>query len=67
MEKQDEYQLDNDEAAYLVGSLFGAGSDTTVSALTIVFLAAVAFPAKTKAVQNELDRVVGRDRCQCRY
>jgi len=62
VEKQTEYQLDNDEAAYLVGSLFGAGSDTTVSALTIVFLAAVAFPTKLKAIHDELDRVVGRDR-----
>ncbi|ORY90731.1 cytochrome P450 [Leucosporidium creatinivorum] len=62
VENQAEYKLNDDEAAYLVGSLFGAGSDTTVSALTIVFLAAVAFPEQLKVVQDELDRVVGRDR-----
>lgn len=44
------------------GSLFGAGSDTTVSALTIVLLAAAAFPKELEIVQAELDRVVGPDR-----
>ncbi|KAJ7290029.1 cytochrome P450 [Mycena rebaudengoi] len=45
--------LDEDSLMWAAGSLFGAGSDTTVSAISTCCL--------TKA-QEELDRVVGRQR-----
>ncbi|GHJ87894.1 hypothetical protein NliqN6_4296 [Naganishia liquefaciens] len=61
-EKQQEYRLSDNECAYLCGSLFGAGSDTSASAISIVIMAAAVFPEAQRRVQEELDRVVGRDR-----
>ncbi|EGG01204.1 uncharacterized protein MELLADRAFT_123434 [Melampsora larici-populina 98AG31] len=62
LDKQKDLALSDDELAYLAGSLFGAGSDTTSAALSIVVFAAACFPEEVKKVQEELDRVVGRDR-----
>lgn len=44
--------------------MFGAGSDTTVSALMVALLAAAAFPEKMIEVHDELDSVVGRGRSE---
>jgi cytochrome P450 len=46
----------------LAGTVYMAGSDTTVAAVTSFFLAAVVYPEVQKRAQEELDRVVGRDR-----
>ncbi|KAG0149064.1 hypothetical protein CROQUDRAFT_40479 [Cronartium quercuum f. sp. fusiforme G11] len=62
LEKQKDLKLSDDELAYLAGSLFGAGSDTTSAALSIIIFAAVCFPEEVKKVQEELDRVVGPNR-----
>ncbi|KDQ13006.1 hypothetical protein BOTBODRAFT_111951 [Botryobasidium botryosum FD-172 SS1] len=62
IEKQAEYGLSDNEAAYLAGSLFGAGADATDSAISILVLAMACWPEATKKAQSELDRVVGRDR-----
>ncbi|GLB42606.1 putative cytochrome p450 [Lyophyllum shimeji] len=62
LERQSELGLSDDEIAYLAGSLFGAGTDTSASAISIAVLAATRYPAAAKRVQNELDRVVGRSR-----
>lgn len=48
--------------AYLAGSLFGAGSDTTAVAIMVVVMAAACHPKAQEKVQEELDVVVGRDR-----
>lgn len=45
-----------------LGSIFAAGSDTTVSSLSSFFLALVVFPEVQKRAQAELDAVVERDR-----
>jgi len=45
-----------------LGSIFTAGSDTTVSSLSSFFLAFVLFPEVQKRAQAELDAVVERDR-----
>jgi len=41
--------------------MFGAGSDTTASALSIGVLAAACYPKAQAKVQEELDPVVGHD------
>jgi len=45
-----------------LGSMFTAGSDTTVSAMSSLFLALVLFPRAQRRAQQELDIVIGRDR-----
>ncbi|KAH0609786.1 uncharacterized protein H6S33_012332 [Morchella sextelata] len=54
--------LSEREIAYATGSLFGAGSDTSSSTLTSFILAMTCFPRVAAKAQEELDRVVGRDR-----
>ncbi|KAK7394040.1 hypothetical protein QQX98_013171 [Neonectria punicea] len=43
-------------------SLYTAGADTTVSALSCFFLAMTIFPEVQRKAQEEIDRVIGRDR-----
>ncbi|KAG6828014.1 hypothetical protein H0H87_003076 [Tephrocybe sp. NHM501043] len=62
LERQQTLQLSDDETAYLAGALFGAGSDTTASAISVGVLAAACYPEAARKVQEELDVVVGRDR-----
>lgn len=45
-----------------LASMYMAGSDTTVSSLTSLFLALVLYPAVQKRARAELDAVVTRDR-----
>ncbi|KAA1472624.1 cytochrome P450 [Dentipellis sp. KUC8613] len=62
LERQQELSLSDDEIAYLCGSMFGAGSETTAAGISTVIQAAACHPAAQARVQEELDRVVGRDR-----
>ncbi|KAG5652857.1 hypothetical protein H0H81_003356 [Sphagnurus paluster] len=62
LERQPLLGLTDDETAYLAGALFGAGSDTTASAISVAVLAAAQYPEAAKRVQDELDRIVGRAR-----
>jgi len=62
LERQAELELSDDETAYLAGSMFGAGSDTTASAISVGVLAAACYPAASARLHEELDRVLGRDR-----
>ncbi|OBZ68871.1 O-methylsterigmatocystin oxidoreductase [Grifola frondosa] len=62
LDHQDESGLTDDELAYLAGSMFGAGSDTTAAALGVVTMAAACYPNAQAKVQAQLDKVVGRDR-----
>lgn len=50
------------EMAYLAGSMFGAGSDTTASAISVSVMAAALYPEAQARVQHELDTVIGRER-----
>ena len=54
--------MSDSEAAYLVGSVFGAGSDTTASGISISVLAAACYPTEQQRVWEELDSVIGRER-----
>jgi cytochrome P450 len=48
--------------AYVAGAMFGAGSETTASAITIMMMVAALHPEAQAKVHEELDRVVGRER-----
>ncbi|KAG9310273.1 cytochrome P450 [Chiua virens] len=62
LENQNTHKLSYEEMAYLTGSLFGAGSDTTAVAIMVVVMAAACYPEAQVVVQDELDNVVGCDR-----
>lgn len=61
-EKQAQHGLTDEEACYLSGSLFGAGSDTSSSALAIFVMAMITHPDVVKKAQTELDKVIGSQR-----
>ena len=42
--------------------MFGAGSDTTASAISVALMAAACYPEAQRKVQEELDQVIGKDR-----
>ena len=62
LEQQASLGLSFDETSYLAGSMFGAGSDTTASGISVGVLAAACYPEEQKRVQEELDAVIGRSR-----
>ncbi|KAE9405427.1 cytochrome P450 [Gymnopus androsaceus JB14] len=62
IEQQPSLGLSDDEIAYLAGSMFGAGSDTTASAISIALMAATCYPESQNLIQDELDSVIGRGR-----
>ncbi|KAH7918059.1 cytochrome P450 [Leucogyrophana mollusca] len=62
LEHEQDYGLSEKEMAFLAGSFFAAGSDTTALALCIVILAAARHPEAQAKVQAELDTVVGNQR-----
>lgn len=62
LELQSSYGLNDDEAVFLSGAMYGAGSDTTADAISTFFLTLVAHPHVLAKAQAELDRVVGKSR-----
>jgi cytochrome P450 len=62
LENQDEYGLTQDQAAYVVGTLFEAGAGTTAAAMMSFLLAMTLHPEKFSKLQKELDDVVGDSR-----
>ncbi|PBK84087.1 cytochrome P450 [Armillaria gallica] len=62
LENEAKLRLNHDELAYLAGTMFGAGSTTTASAISVVIMAAACFPQTQTWVQEELDAVVGHKR-----
>ncbi|KAG1785059.1 cytochrome P450 [Suillus plorans] len=58
LEHQKQYQLEDKGLGYLAGVIFGAGSDTTASAITIMMMAAATHTDVQARVQEELDNVV---------
>ncbi|KAG1814247.1 cytochrome P450 [Suillus subaureus] len=62
LEHDNLYNLTETEKAFLGGALFGAGSDSTATAICTVLMAAACFPKEQAKVQVELDTVIGRHR-----
>ncbi|KAG2099561.1 cytochrome P450 [Suillus discolor] len=62
IEHQKQYQLGDKEMAFLAGVIFGAGADTTASAITFMMMAAATHADAQARVQEELDNIVGRTR-----
>ncbi|KAJ7613215.1 cytochrome P450 [Roridomyces roridus] len=60
--KQTELRLDREMTAYLAGALVEGGSETTSAYLNSFILCLVAFPEAQRKAQDEMDRVVGKDR-----
>ncbi|KAK7676144.1 hypothetical protein QCA50_020895 [Cerrena zonata] len=54
--------LNEKEAAWIAGTMFGGGSSTTGSAHQVFVLAMVSFPEVMRKAQAQLDAVVGRTR-----
>jgi len=62
LEKKNAYELTDDEAAYVIGTLFEAGAGTTSAAMISWVLAMVHYPEWQKRMQEEIDSVVGPER-----
>lgn len=63
LERKDEFpSLTEDEAAYVVGTLFEAGAGTTAAAMMSFMLAMVLHPTWYTKLQQEVDFVYGNDR-----
>ncbi|KAJ9102651.1 hypothetical protein QFC19_004760 [Naganishia cerealis] len=62
LENKDKYGLTNDEATFLAGAMYGAGSDTTADMISTAIMTFTKYPDVVARAQEELDRVVGRDR-----
>ncbi|KAI9508275.1 cytochrome P450 [Russula earlei] len=58
----DQNGLSNHEIAWLLGTLYSAGAETTATTLVWWALAMIAYPEFQKRAQDELDTVVGRSR-----
>lgn len=54
--------LTDTQLSYVVGNTYEAGADTTTMTLQVFTLAAVLHQDKVRVLQDEIDRVVGRDR-----
>jgi cytochrome P450 len=59
---QDAENMSNEQAAYLIGSLLEAGSDTTYAILIGFVQAMLVHPVVQRRAQAELDQAVGHMR-----
>ncbi|PBK86254.1 cytochrome P450 [Armillaria gallica] len=59
IENQTMYGLSDNETAYLAGSMFGAGSDTTASAISVVVMALACYPETATKARAQIDTLVG--------
>ena len=62
LERQAEFGLSDDEAAYVIGTLFEAGAGTTSAAMMSFVLCMCHSPEWQKKIHEEVDRVVGDSR-----
>lgn len=61
-EAQEKGNFDDDQAAYISGTLLEAGSDTTSSTLYAFVQAMLLYPEVQRKAQSEVDKVVGNTR-----
>ncbi|PSR85636.1 hypothetical protein PHLCEN_2v5365 [Hermanssonia centrifuga] len=62
LEGEKKFMLNNQEAAWLAGTMFGAGAETTAAALSVFMLAMTLYPDVMHCAQAQLDAVIGRGR-----
>ncbi|KAG2153382.1 cytochrome P450 [Suillus clintonianus] len=62
LENKQLHGLTETEMAFLSGTFFGAGSDTTALVMCTVLMVAACFPEELAKVTAEIDAVVGTDR-----
>ncbi|GAA5916201.1 hypothetical protein JCM8208_000032 [Rhodotorula glutinis] len=62
LESQQSYKLSDNEAYFLAGALYGAGSDTTADGINTFIMSMITHPEVQAKAQAELDSVVGRGR-----
>ncbi|KAF6750546.1 cytochrome P450 [Ephemerocybe angulata] len=62
LEKQGAFGLDDLETAYALSAPFGAGAGTTLATVDFFMVAMLLYPEAMGKAQEEIDRVVGRDR-----
>lgn len=62
MNAQKEHKMTDVEVSGLMANLIGGGVDTTSSTMLSCILAMACFPEVQKKAQEEMDRVVGKDR-----
>ncbi|KAI0041516.1 cytochrome P450 [Auriscalpium vulgare] len=62
IKEQARFGISQRESAWLAGTLYSAGAETTAAVLSWWALAMIAFPETQKRAQQDLDRVVGRGR-----
>ncbi|EMD35207.1 hypothetical protein CERSUDRAFT_107188, partial [Gelatoporia subvermispora B] len=60
--EQERHGLSGKEAAWLAGTMYAAGAETTAAVLSWIMLAIVCHPEVQRKAQEELDRVVGKER-----
>ncbi|CEH12512.1 Cytochrome P450 CYP2 subfamily [Ceraceosorus bombacis] len=49
------YSLTRDQIAYLAGSMYGAGSETTAQAMLVILMALALYPVYARRAQKEID------------
>ncbi|KAF2095712.1 cytochrome P450 [Rhizodiscina lignyota] len=62
VEKEGESGLTPDQLAYVIGTMFEAGSGTTAAGMMSFLLCMVLHPEEQRKVHEELDRVIGSER-----
>lgn len=62
LEHQVQEQIGENQLAYLAGTMFGNGADSTAIVIGFMIMAAALYPEAQARVQKELDAVVGRER-----
>lgn len=62
LNKQAAFGLNDVETAYALSAPFSAGAGTTLATVDFFMVAMMLYPAAMKKAQEEIDRVVGRER-----
>ncbi|KAJ3558859.1 hypothetical protein NM688_g676 [Phlebia brevispora] len=62
LENDNKHAFNPTESAWLAGTMFGAGAETTAAVLDIFVLAMVLYPDVMRKAQAHIDAIVGRDR-----
>ncbi|KAJ8507836.1 hypothetical protein ONZ45_g9819 [Pleurotus djamor] len=62
IQEQEKKNLSDTEAAWVSAALYAAGAETTSGQMAWFMIAMILYPEVQKKAQEEIDRVVGRDR-----